>query len=386
MAKDDESSARSRENHGFRKIPAPTRKPGASSWSSSNGNSQVHNSASSQPGRATGRNHPHEASSASKSPRGRNRGRAKKRRNAESHTATGSPLTKKSPTNSGVEVTELQEEASHNQNSHNITKVLSWYSPMSHVPLEVEESLVNVLVRWKKKERGMFKNQPTFRLDQLNKKLRNHGGRMLLSQALSLRRHHMKLLNPSCPMSRLGLGSEDDIRECARLFEKSVEDFLIGQGIELWTEEQQKEDFKKRAKKGEILRHTPDFLVPDGGYLHIRKTTNDVNNKYGAREAATVLEEKSIRWLEVKMFYGASTIPHGTKGAVGSLMATARKYLIEFGPGALLFMYGCGEQLAADLTEAGVIVLDCSGGFISLESVQEHQRTWCANDKGDILP
>ena len=93
-----------------------------------------------------------------------------------------------------------------------------------------------------------------------------------------------------------------------------------------------------------------------------------------------------IHWIEVKMYYGASTIPNGSKGAVGSVLGTAQKYVNAFGEGAILFMMGCGEKLAADINDIGVSVLDCFGNTVSLDKVHDHQRTWCANEKGQILP
>jgi hypothetical protein len=100
-----------------------------------------------------------------------------------------------------------------------------------------------------------------------------------------------------------------------------------------------------------------------------------------------VYEESRVCWLEAKMFYGASTIPLDGKSAVGSLLRTAEKYVRFFGPGAMIFMHGCGEELAGRLSVAGVLVLDCSSkDMVALEPVREHQRTWCANDNGEILP
>ena len=99
-----------------------------------------------------------------------------------------------------------------------------------------------------------------------------------------------------------------------------------------------------------------------------------------------MLEERTIHWIEAKMFYGASSIPHGSKGAVGTVLARAQKYVDNFGEGAIIFMMGCGDKLAAELNDIGVSVLDCSGNTVSLDSVHDHQRMWCADEKGRILP
>jgi hypothetical protein len=93
------------------------------------------------------------------------------------------------------------------------------------------------------------------------------------------------------------------------------------------------------------------------------------------------------------MFYGASTIEHDGRSAVGTVLTTARKYVRVHGPGAIYFLYGCGERLAQQLSAEGVIVLDGSGGGeknsnngVSLDEVRAHQRTWCADRNGNILP
>jgi hypothetical protein len=112
--------------------------------------------------------------------------------------------------------------------------------------------------------------------------------------------------------------------------------------------------------------------------------------------------------MEMKMFYGASTIPPDNKSAVGCILSTARKYVRVHGPGAMVFLYGYGEQLGQQLEKIGVIPLDCNhfylhdyyksndndnpGGenpydrAINLDAVIQHQRTWCANRDGEILP
>lgn len=87
------------------------------------------------------------------------------------------------------------------------------------------------------------------------------------------------------------------------------------------------------------------------------------------------------------MFYGASTIDQDGKSAVGRLLSTARKYVRNFGDGAMVFMQGCGDQLAYQLAEEGVTALDCSSDeTVDLRRVRAHQRIWCANEQRRILP
>ena len=85
------------------------------------------------------------------------------------------------------------------------------------------------------------------------------------------------------------------------------------------------------------------------------------------------------------MFYGASSIKSGNNSAVGNLLNTARKYVRVYGPGAMVFSFGFGEGLAAMLEAEGVLCLDCSG-MVDLGPVEAHQRTWCADKHGNILP
>jgi hypothetical protein len=222
----------------------------------------------------------------------------------------------------------------------------------------------------------MIKDQPRFRLQKIEKQCKRTG--ISLIQALSLRRHHLKSLNPYQSMTQLKLGKEADIRESARLFEHAVQEYLTNRDIAFWTEEEQKKRFQQQVaekQQGELrLIATPDFLLQHSFVLkrvHKKQT----------------LQELEIHWMEAKMFYAASSIKQNKhNGAVGNLMASAKKYVALFGPGAMIFMYGCGDRLAAELWQVGVIALDCSGTTVALRMVQEHQRTWCANDQGVILP
>ena len=263
-------------------------------------------------------------------------------------------------------------------NNNEKLSVLWWHSATTpaEVPLQAEQAMIDVLLRWKEKERGMMKDQPPFRLDKIKKEC--HKTRMDLSQALSLRRHHIKLLNPFRTMPQLRLGKEDDIRESARLFEEALEGFLKSRQVDFMTEKEQREHFRQQAQKGELLRSTPDFVL---------RTPVVLKKFHGTQQhQQQILEERIIHWIEAKMFYGASTIPYNSKGAVGALLRTAKKYVNDFGPGAMIFMQGCGDRLAADLRREGVIVLSADNGVVDLRRVKAHQRSWCANKRGDILP
>lgn len=262
-------------------------------------------------------------------------------------------------------------------------RVLWWHSPVTHLPDSVEASLVGTLVRNQGTERGMVRQLPPSRRDQIKKLCKSK--QVPLALALSLRRHHIKEFNPTLTMTELGLGEERDIRDSARIFERCVKNFLDKHRIPYWTEWAQ----RRRAKEqGDLTPPTPDFLFRYP--IRIRPfiwKEGKGKKKIGGRK---ILNEQSAHWLEAKMFYGASTIRDGANSAVGCLLTTARKYVSAYGPGAVVFMQGCGDVLALKLKQAGVLALDCHGTHdkysVCIDAVHEHQSTWCADEEGQILP
>ena len=170
-------------------------------------------------------------------------------------------------------------------------------------------------------------------------------------------------------MPALRLGSHNDIRTSADLFEQCIEDYLKLHNIPFDNEEEQRRlQFVNREKK-----LTPDFRIKKGHLV-----TLSLNDEYGTSNRL-----HAIHWIEAKMFYGASTIPHDTNNAVGTILPKIRQYVQYYGSGAIVFMYGCGETLARDLMELGVVALDCRG--IDLDKVVRHQRGWCGDGEGGIL-
>ena len=260
--------------------------------------------------------------------------------------------------------------------------ILEWDSPIGYVPLLEEESMVEFMFqRNGKRERGMLKNKPSYVVNKYRKAAHQRAPSMTFPQVLSLRRHHIKLINEHKNMTQLGLGTRDEINASARLFECAIEEFLKKSSINFLTEEDQKKEAKT---KKQTLRATPDFVLPKP--IVIRRTQICVKDEVKSIEKDHILEERTIHWIEAKMFYGASSIPHGSNGAVGCILKKSKTYVNTFGEGAMLFMMGCGDKLAEELNDIGVTVLDCSGNTVSLDRVHDHQRTWCANEKGNILP
>jgi Protein of unknown function TPD sequence-motif len=263
-----------------------------------------------------------------------------------------------------------------------LTRVFYWHSPDGHIPMSAEEAMIPLLMRDKKKEFGMARKLPHWRMKKIRKGCREL--RVPLPCALSLRRHHMQRVNRGRPLESLGLGREHQVRKSAEIFELCVQDLLDRSGVPYWSEGQQRKHNAKthRTPKGKRAPPppTPDFLL---------KKPLQVRRYHVSREdrSSCVSEEARVCWIDAKMFYGASSIPPDGRSAVGSLLAKAEKYVAIFGPGAIVFMFGCGDQLAAQLAGIGVLALDCwSNEMVSLERVREHQRSWCGNDNGEILP
>lgn len=261
-----------------------------------------------------------------------------------------------------------------NQSVGRLPPVL-WWKYEQHVAVSSEEGLIPVLLRWGAKERGMIKDQPPFRLASIQKKVKQVSG-IRLDQALSLRRHHIKLGNPYKDMPTLRLGKIDDINASAEIFERVVEAFLKENHIPYLNETDQKNN---NNHSGPQTFLTPDFLLPTPVQLKLFQQESQ-----GKR---VVVKEEDIHWIEAKMFYGASTIPSGSIGAVGSILPKVKRYVKQFGKGAIIFMHGCGDRLAEELGAEGVIAM--SGAVLPkrlLTQVWDHQRTWCARDDGMILP
>lgn len=267
--------------------------------------------------------------------------------------------------------------------NHPSDLVLWWPSAEPHVPLTVEEDMMTVILRWGAKERGMLKDQPPFRFNAIQQRCQRN--RFRLSQACSLRRHHMQKLNPFKTKEFLQLGKTKDIRVAAALFEQAMAQFLNTNRIAYYSEDEQKAQHK-RDNPGEPQRGTPDFMMKEPVLLKVYSNNNNNNNRRNNNKRS-IQEERTIYWIEAKMFYGASTIPVDGKSAVGSILPKMKKYVKAYGPGAIVFSQGCGAKLAQELDEIGVTALNCfSQPEFDLSQVQRQQRTWCGDKKGNILP
>ncbi len=252
------------------------------------------------------------------------------------------------------------------------SQIIAWPCSESIVSTPCENEMLPIILHWDT-ERGMMKDQPEFRKKKVMKFCKKNN--IPLLQALSLRRHHIKLRNPRKSMQVLGLGKESDIRMAADLFETCVEEYLRKCNIDFITEEDQRKAFLQQRQEGEKTPPTPDFLFKESVELNLFQKKN------GKRKNRKT--SRKINWIEVKMFYGASLITkYGT--AVGNITYTAKKYVSLYGPGAMVFAYGFGEGLETKLESMNVTLLDAKP--LDLTKVENHQKTWCADNTGMILP
>jgi hypothetical protein len=211
------------------------------------------------------------------------------------------------------------------------------------VPLGTEQTLLPILLR-ARKERGMLSAHPAWRFREVEAACGRLG--VSLEMALSLRRHHIQLRNRGAPSYVLALGTDAQRKEEANAFEDAIAARLDALGVEVADEAAQTErNFEAYGRS----RPTPDFLLPTP--IAIRSPERGQARRASPPAAA-------VRWVEAKHFYAADSIPAGDgRSAIGKLLHTADKYVALYGPGAIVFAYGCGEALAAAIEARGALVL-----------------------------
>ena len=249
------------------------------------------------------------------------------------------------------------------------TRLLVWETHEQAQTRRTSEEAVLRLLYKGEEEFGLSRQFSNSRKEEIRKACRRAG--IPLLQALSLRRSYMKKANPRRTMPDMGLGSYKNIQAAASLFEDALINFLRRKRIPFYSEQAQRDHFRAHSKGRGGSPPTPDILLRKEIRVHKQHDTSG--------------KEYCVCWIDAKMFYGASLIEPDDYSAVGRLLQTARKYVSCYGPGAFVFYYGCGYELAQDLLVEGVLALDCSKGF-SLEVIREHQRTWCADRGGYIWP
>lgn len=249
----------------------------------------------------------------------------------------------------------------------------------------------------------MFSSQPEDRVAELVDVCSTQ--QVPLAAALSLRRHHIQQRHKFQPVWTLRLGSEADIRESARIFEEAVQAWLDRQEptCAYYNEEYQRAHITAHRPPNGPTPCTPDFLLKEPLRIKVFCWDSKKNRRVLREHSVhctlfsktivvhilvfSVVTASRFSGIEAKMFYAASTIPQNNKSAVGCLHRTASKYVRHFGTGAIIFMQGYGDRIGDELLAMGALPLDCSGSLnVLLETVEAHQRTWCADQKGNILP
>jgi hypothetical protein len=165
-------------------------------------------------------------------------------------------------------------------------RVLWWRSTSDPIPFEIEEGLIDVLVPYKQKERGMFRDQPKHRVQKLIRICRSK--QISVRTALSLRRHHMKRYNPGLGMHQLRLGNDNDVRKSAELFELAVQEFLNREKVGFYSETEQKAYIEKHRPPGEPFPLTPDFILKSP--IRIKQYTGPEGQVKNRR----VVQERSV--------------------------------------------------------------------------------------------
>ena len=266
---------------------------------------------------------------------------------------------------------EIQQQQMQEQKRREKSQAVLW--PLSRlVPTSFELDLLPLLIK-KRREYFMIHQHPRARVNAIALACSRLG--IPLSTALSLRRQHIKNNNRFVADHILGLGSLEQKLAAANAFEVVVAGFLRRNGIEFVDEEQQR--IIRPPTPGQYHPGTPDFLF----FPPLRV---EVPKGEGPRKRNTGTAYHTLNWLEVKHFYGASTIPTDGKSACGKLPTKAAQYVRNFGTGGYLFAYGCGEDLQRKLPD-GCVILDES--VLDLGHLCDVLITQgFANSRGEILP
>lgn len=257
-----------------------------------------------------------------------------------------------------------------------VQPVLCWRQNKTTLTLGKEKTLLRSLLRNKKKECGCLFQQHENNINKIRHLCETH--QVPILTAASLRRHHI-LKNHRGKFYLANLGTDQQIREAASLVESTVKLALVdidGEPIPYWNEEEQKANYRNTIKSelDPLQGPTPDVLFKKAVTLRLETEDGDIT-------------ERTVYWLEIKMFYGAASLPwDSTAGAIGGLQRMAEKYTRLFGTGAVFFWNGCAQELEKKFKHLGVVVLDNTCGMVDASTVEAHQRTWCANENGEILP
>lgn len=228
-----------------------------------------------------------------------------------------------------------------NRAEHERTPLLLEWPCCVFVPVATERALLPILLR-ALQERGMMSSHPAWRMREIEGACARLG--VSLETALSLRRHHIQLRQRGVPGSLLALGSDAEIKAQASAFERAIATYLDARGVSYVDEAAHAAHNLETYGRS---RPTPDFWLTTPITLRI----------FGSGEA----DSRPLHWIEAKHFYAADSVSSGDgKSAVGRVLQTVEKYVALYGPGAIVFAYGCGEALGAAIEARGAIVLDAT--------------------------
>ena len=169
----------------------------------------------------------------------------------------------------------------------------------------------------------------------------------------------------------LNLGTDSEKLRAATAFELSVKKYLDENGVDYLTEERQCEEWDAKVAANGGVQPGPHPGTPD---FRFDPPLPLLNPDTG--------EVRMICWLEVKHFYGASSIPTDSKSACGRIPQTSARYTASFGTGAFLFAYGIGGGLLEKLN--GTIILDES--ILDMGETLQEMGKFCRRRDGAILP
>ena len=184
-------------------------------------------------------------------------------------------------------------------------KHITWALKSRMPTLEDEMSISSVLVQ-NSRESGRGIDLPDKRKEEIAAAAERFG--FLLSGAMSFRRQLIRqasVSNARYWSSKMQMGSAKEANNHADMFVELVAAFLSLKGIEFVTE-----SMLQQAGSS----NTPDFHIPTG----------------------CVVNGKLVYWIDCKTFYGAATIASDRKQPAGKLLATARRYNSQFGPGYVM--------------------------------------------------
>ena len=224
---------------------------------------------------------------------------------------------------------------------------MTWPQILPHPSAEQEERVIGALlpdVSFSGSKRSLQSalQRYTPRWNEMSPRQRNHikvvCGRMNfdLGQAIGLRTTVFRSAQPW----RFE-GNEQETLAKAEAFEDAVESVLIAHGVQYETQAQQVAAYQAAHEAGLMMPPTPDFRI----------------------SSQFVINNRPVRWIEVKNFYGAGVEAHLKPWTPTiKIQKQLAKYIMAYGPdGAVILKHGFAVDFRARTPEC-VQLLD--GGML----------------------